>query len=160
MKNCGVYPGSFDPITNGHIDVIKRSLTFLDRVILAISSSPRKCPFFSLEERREMAMEIFRDNGRVEVDVFNGLLVSYMREKKINVILRGLRAVSDFEYEFQLAAANRNLDKNIETVFLMPGEEFSFISSSLVREIASLHGDISGFVPGAVSEMVRKKFSY
>ena len=142
MERVAVYPGSFDPVTNGHIDVIEKSLSFLDRVIVAVSTYPRKNFLFNVEERMGFINEIYRDNKKVEVDRFDGLLVNYLNHKNINIIIRGLRAVSDFEYEFQMALTNRRLDRKIETVFLMPGEEFFFISSSIVKEVAFLKGDI------------------
>lgn len=159
MKSKGIYPGSFDPLTNGHIDVIKRGLTFLDRVTVAIAAHSQKPSFFTPEERKGIIEEVFAGCERVEVEIFDGLLVSYMHEKKTNVVIRGLRAVSDFEYEFQLATANRTLDKNIETIFLMPAQEFFFISASLVKEIAMLEGDISAFVPEVVARVLREKIN-
>lgn len=158
MKKTAVYPGSFDPITNGHIDVIKKSLTFVDKVIVAVADHSRKTPFFTTDERVELIRDVYRKNKRVEVDKFDGLLVNYLKKKRIHIILRGLRAVSDFEYEFQMVLANRKLDSKTETVFLMPGEEFFFISSSIVKEIAGLKGDVSTFVPEVVCKALRKKF--
>jgi len=155
-----VYPGSFDPITNGHIDVIKRALAFFDKVIVAVSAHSRKNLLFTTEERVNLIRDVYNRNKRVEVDSFNGLLVDYLRDKGIKLIVRGLRAVSDFEYEFQMALANRKLDSSIETVFLMPGEEFFFISSSVVKEIASLKGDVSSMVPEVVYKALKKKFNY
>lgn len=160
MEKIAVYPGSFDPVTNGHIDVVKKSFAFIDRVIVAVADHSRKNPLFSTEERVELMRSVFINDNRVEVDRFNGLLVNYLEKKHIRIILRGLRAVSDFEYEFQMVLANRKLDSGIETVFLMPGEEFFFISSSIVREIAALKGDVSTLVPEVVSDALRKKFKY
>ncbi len=160
MERIAVYPGSFDPITMGHIDVIERSLGFVDRVVVAVTNHSRKNSLFTIEERVALIRTIYDKSKRVEVDRFNGLLVNYMKKKRINIILRGLRAVSDFEYEFQMLLANRKLDSRIETVFLMPGEEFFFISSSIVKEIASLKGDVSMFVPEVVAEALKKKFKY
>ncbi len=157
VEKIAVYPGSFDPITNGHIDVIEKGLSFLDRVIIAVSTYPRKNFLFTVEERIDLIKGIYRGHKKVEVDKFDGLLVDYLHTRDINLILRGLRAVSDFEYEFQMALTNRILDKNIETVFLMPGEEFFFISSSLVKEIAFLKGDISKFVPLSIKDALMKK---
>lgn len=157
VEKIAVYPGSFDPITNGHIDVIEKGLSFLDRVIIAVSTYPRKNFLFTVEERINLIKGIYRGHKKVEVDKFDGLLVDYLHTRDINLILRGLRAVSDFEYEFQMALTNRILDKNIETVFLMPGEEFFFISSSLVKEIAFLKGDISKFVPLSIKDALMKK---
>ena len=160
MKKIAVYPGSFDPITRGHIDLIERSLEFVDKVIVAVADHSRKNLLFTTEERVNLIRAVYCKNKRVEVDKFDGLLVDYLKKKHINIILRGLRAVSDFEYEFQMALTNRKLDSKIETVFLMPGEEFFFISSSLVKEIAGLKGDVSMFVPAVVSSALRKKFKY
>jgi len=160
MKKIAVYPGSFDPITNGHVDVIEKSLAFIDKVIVAVADHSRKNPLFSVKERVDLIKGVYRNNSRVEVDKFDGLLVNYLEKKGINIILRGLRAVSDFEYEFQMVLANRKLDRKIETVFLMPGEEFFFISSSVVKEIAVLKGDVSTFVPKIVSDALKKKFKY
>jgi pantetheine-phosphate adenylyltransferase len=158
MKKTAVYPGSFDPITNGHMNVIEKSLTLFDRVIVTVADHSRKNPLFNTEERVGLIESVYGRNKRVEVDRFDGLLVNYLKRKRINTILRGLRAVSDFEYEFQMVLANRKLDSRIETVFIMPGEEFFFISSSIVREIAGLKGDVSTFVPKVVSEALKRKF--
>jgi pantetheine-phosphate adenylyltransferase len=160
MKKIAVYPGSFDPITRGHVDLIERSLEFVDKVIVAVADHSRKNLLFTTEERVKLIETVYCKSKRVEVDKFDGLLVDYLKKKRINIILRGLRAVSDFEYEFQMALTNRKLNSRIETVFLMPGEEFFFISSSLVKEIAGLKGDVSMFVPEVVSSALRKKFKY
>ncbi|MCX8082176.1 MAG: pantetheine-phosphate adenylyltransferase [bacterium] len=161
MKDkIAVYPGSFDPITNGHIDVIKRALTFVDKIIIAVSDYSRKNLLFTAEERVNFIKAVYQENKRIEVDSFKGLLVDYIKRRKVNIIIRGLRAVSDFEYEFQMVLANRKLDRNIETVFIMPGEEFFFISSSIVKEIAFLKGDVSGMVPEIVVKALKKKFNY
>lgn len=157
-KKIAVYPGSFDPITNGHIDVIEKSLMFVDRVVVAVADHSKKDILFTTEERVELIKKVYSNNRRVEVDRFDGLLVNYLRKKRITIILRGLRAVSDFEYEFQMVLANRKLDRRIETVFLMPGEEFFFISSSVVKEIAGFKGDVSTFVPEVVAEALKNKF--
>ena len=158
--NIAVYPGSFDPITNGHIDVINRSLTFIDKIVVAVSDYSRKNLLFTTEERVGLIKEVYQKNTKVEVDSFKGLLVNYLKKREINVIIRGMRAVSDFEYEFQMALSNRKLDSSIETVFIMPGEEFFFISSSVVKEIAFLRGDVSGMVPDVVVKALKKKFQY
>lgn len=160
MNSKAVYPGSFDPITNGHIDVIKRSLKIVDKVIIAVSSFQRKNFLFTLKERIEMIKETFKGEERVEVDSFDGLLVDYLKKKNLNLIVRGLRAISDFEYEFQMALTNRKLNKEIETIFIMPGEEYFFISSTLVKEIAKLKGQISCFVPSVVEKKLKEKFNY
>ncbi|RKY30612.1 MAG: pantetheine-phosphate adenylyltransferase [Candidatus Omnitrophota bacterium] len=160
MNSKAVYPGSFDPITNGHIDVIKRSLKIVDKVIIAVSSFQRKNFLFTLKERIEMIKETFKGDERIEVDSFDGLLVNYLKKKNLNLIVRGLRAISDFEYEFQMALTNRKLNKEIETIFIMPGEEYFFISSTLVKEIAKLKGQISCFVPSVVEKKLKEKFNY
>ena len=160
MNKIAVYPGSFDPITNGHIDVVKRSLKFLDKIIIAVSTFPRKNFLFTVEERMNFIKEIFKDEEKVEVDSFDGLLVDYMKKKGVNIIIRGLRAISDFEYEFQMALTNRKMNRDVDTVFLMPGEEFFYISSTLVKEIAKLKGNISCFVPKVVEKALREKFNY
>lgn len=159
-EKVAVYPGSFDPITNGHIDVIKRALTFADKVIVAVSAYSRKELLFTTEERVNLIRAVYKGNKKVEGDSFNGLLVDYLKKRGIHLVIRGLRAVSDFEYEFQMALTNRKLYRDIETVFLMPGEEFFFISSSIVKEIASLKGDVSGMVPEVVAKALKKKFNY
>ncbi|MBN1446086.1 MAG: pantetheine-phosphate adenylyltransferase [Candidatus Omnitrophica bacterium] len=160
MKRIAIYPGSFDPITKGHMDVIERGLSFMDKVIVSVADYSRKHLLFTTEERVNLIKNIYRGNDRVEVDKFDGLLVDYLDKKGINIILRGLRAVSDFEYEFQMVLANRKLNSKMETVFLTPGEEYFFISSSIVKEIASLKGDVSRLVPEVVVQALRKKFNY
>ncbi len=141
-----LYPGTFDPITNGHSDIVGRAEELFDKVIVAVAANPGKSPAFTLDERVELAREVLSGHDRVEVIEFDSLLVNFAHVCGASVILRGLRAVSDFEYEFQLAGMNRRLAPDIETVFLTPGEQFAYISSSLVREIASLGGDVSDFV--------------
>lgn len=160
MKKIAVYPGSFDPITKGHMDVIERGLSFMDKVIVSVADYSRKNLLFTTEERVELIKSIYSGNDRVEVDKFDGLLVDYLEKKGINIMLRGLRAVSDFEYEFQMVLANRKLNSKIETVFLTPGEEYFFISSSIVKEIAGLKGDVSRFAPETVVQALKKKFNY
>jgi pantetheine-phosphate adenylyltransferase len=150
MKITAIYPGTFDPITNGHVDLVQRACRLFDHVVVAIAAGSAKAPVFSLDERVALAREVLRDCDNMEVCGFDSLLVDFMQEKGARVIIRGLRAVSDFEYEFQLASMNRKLAPEVETVFLTPAEQFSFISSSLVREIASLGGDVSSFVPASV----------
>ena len=152
-----IYPGSFDPLTNGHLSLIQRGLQMFDRLIVAIAVNPKKVPLFSLEERRELIREACQD-PRVEVDSFQGLLVEYAKQRKVSVLIRGLRAVSDFEYEFQLANMNRKLAPGIETVFMMTGEDYFYISSQLVREVASLGGDVTGLVPENVHAKLVAKF--
>ena len=157
MQRTAIYPGTFDPITNGHADLIHRAAECFEHVIVAVADSTSKNTRFTLAERVGLAREVVRQAGNVEIRTFGGLLVEFAREQGAQVILRGLRAVSDFEYEFQLASMNRKLAPNIETMFLTPDEGYTFISSSLVREIAALGGDVSGFVHPAVEAALRKK---
>ncbi|SES99503.1 pantetheine-phosphate adenylyltransferase [Stigmatella erecta] len=152
-----IYPGSFDPLTNGHLSLIQRGLKMFDRLIVAIAVNPKKTPLFSLEERKVLIREACQDD-RVEVDSFQGLLVEYAKQRQVHVLIRGLRAVSDFEYEFQLANMNRKLAPGIETVFMMTGEDYFYISSQLVREVASLGGDVTGLVPANVNAKLLEKF--
>ena len=156
---AAIYPGTFDPVTNGHIDLVMRASRIFDRVVLAVADSKGKTPLFSLEERIWLAKESVSDIKGVEVVGFQCLLVECARKKNVGVILRGLRAVSDFEFEFQLAGMNRHLDKELETMFLTPSEKYAFISSSVIREIAKLGGDISPFVPETVKTALIEKFS-
>jgi len=158
MKNIAVYAGTFDPVTHGHIDVIQRASRIFDEVIVAIAGSAKKQPLFSLDERVALASSIVADYKNVTVKGFDSLLLDFAKEHQANVILRGLRAVADFDYEFQLASMNRFLNPNIESMFLMPAEKYMYISSSLVREIASLGGDVSGFVPAEVVRALQKKY--
>ncbi len=153
-----IYPGSFDPPTNGHLSLIHRALRMFDKVIVAIAHNPKKTPFFTVEERKELLLEAVNKDPRVEVDAFEGLLVDYARRRKVNVMMRGLRAVSDFEYEFQMANMNRKLDKELETVFVMTGEDYFYISSQLVREVASLGGNVEDLVPPNVLAKLRQHF--
>ena len=156
MKRNAVYPGTFDPITNGHHDLVRRAASIFDHVIVAIAANPNKTPLFSLEKRVELARRVLQDVGNVEVQGYSGLTVDFARQHQGAVIVRGLRAVSDFEFEFQLATMTRHLDRGIETVFLTPQEPFSFISSTLVREIAMLGGDVSAFVDPIVEAALKK----
>ena len=158
MAITAVYPGTFDPITNGHLDIIRRASKMFDRVILAIADNPEKGPLFSLEERKRLAEENLTGIDHVTVVGFSGLLIDLARSTNSSVILRGLRAVSDFEYEFQLASMNRKLDPEIETLFLTPTESFTFVSASLVKEIARHGGDVSKFVGPNVLEALQAKF--
>jgi pantetheine-phosphate adenylyltransferase len=153
-----IYPGSFDPLTNGHLSIISRGLQAFDSLIVAIANNPKKTPLFSVTERYELLRQACGDDKRVEVDHFDGLLVEYVKSKKVNIILRGLRAVSDFEYEFQLANMNRKLAPDIDTVFMMTGEDNFYISSQLVREVASFGGNVSGLVPANVLAKLKEKF--
>ena len=153
-----IYPGSFDPLTFGHIDVIERSLRLFDQVVVAIITNPSKQPLFTVEERREMLEEIVKKRfPKVEVDVFHGLLVDYAKRKKAQAIVRGIRAVADYEYEFQMALMNRRLASQIETVFMMPAEHYIYLSSRLVKEIAELGGSVKGLVPDIVEKRLRKR---
>ncbi|MCK7595280.1 pantetheine-phosphate adenylyltransferase [Pseudomarimonas salicorniae] len=153
-----IYPGTFDPVTNGHTDLVARAAPLFERIVVGVAESPGKGPGFSLEERIELTQLALGGIAHVEVRGFNTLLADFVREVGAGVLLRGLRAVSDFEYEFQLASMNRHLIPNVETLFLTPAEQYSFISSSLVREIARLGGDVSGFVHPAVHEALRRKW--
>ncbi len=150
MAVGAMYPGTFDPITNGHVDLARRAAKLFDRVVVAVAASPHKIPMFSLEERISLARQALGDAPNITVDGYAGLTVDYVREHGLKAIIRGLRAVSDFEYEFALAAMNRHLRTDVETIFLTPAEEYTFISSTFVREISGLGGDISPFVPPVV----------
>jgi len=152
-----IYPGTFDPITNGHIDLVQRAARLFDKVVLGVAESAGKQPVIPVQERIQLARDALSAIPRVEVCGFNILLVEFVRQQRASVIIRGLRAVSDFEYEFQLASMNRHLDAEIETVFLTPAEQYSYISSSLVREIAKLGGDVTSFVPANVAAALRKR---
>ncbi|MDP2838692.1 MAG: pantetheine-phosphate adenylyltransferase [Syntrophales bacterium] len=159
MKKIAVYPGSFDPITNGHVDIIKRGLGVFDELIVLIAYNPNKKTIFSLEERVEMIREVIRDFTNVRVDSFDGLLVEYVKVAGANVILRGLRALSDFEYEFQLALINRRLNRDVETVFLMTGYKWFYTSSTIINEAASLGGSVKGLVPEIVNQKLQERYS-
>ena len=154
-----IYPGTFDPITNGHVDMITRSLRMFERVIVAIAINPKKTPLFSLEERISLIQQCFTGNNRVETDTTSGLIVEYAMQKKACAIIRGLRAVSDFDYELQLALMNRKLERRMETVFLMTGFRWIYISSSVIKDAARHGGDVSGMVPAHVLAALKKKFS-
>jgi pantetheine-phosphate adenylyltransferase len=153
----GVYPGTFDPITRGHSDIIARSLRVFDRVIVAVAPNPNKRPLFDLAERVEMARLVTKEFARVEVEAFDGLLVKYVRHHGAQAVIRGLRATSDFEYEFQMALINRKLDNQVETVFFMPSEEYSYLTSSIIKEVASLGGALHDFVHPEVAERLRHR---
>jgi pantetheine-phosphate adenylyltransferase len=154
-----IYPGSFDPLTNGHLSLIHRGLKMFDSLIVAIAVNPKKSPLFSVEERKDLIRGAIGDDPRVEVDDFQGLLVDYAKKRNINVVLRGLRAVSDFEFEFQLANMNRRLSPELETVFMMTGEDYFYISSNLVREVASFGGNVESAVPPNVLERLKAKYA-
>lgn len=158
MKRIAVYPGTFDPVTNGHVDLVERTLRMFDRVIVAIAANPKKAPLFTLDERIDMFRQAIGKRKNVEIEGFDCLLVDYMKRKKAVGLIRGLRAVSDFEYELQLALMNRRLDSEVETVFMMPSEEYSFITSTIVKEAASYGGDVSSLVPKVVVQNLRRKF--
>lgn len=153
-----IYPGTFDPVTFGHLDVLERAASLFDKIIISVASGTSKAALFTPEERADMLKNTISRNANIEIDIFKGLLVDYAEKKKASVIIRGLRAISDFEYEFQMALTNRKISPEIETVFLMPNEKFSYISSTLVKEIAAYNGSLSAFVPGYVEAKLRSKF--
>ena len=157
MNNKAVYPGTFDPMTLGHEDLVRRAARLFDRIILAIADSRAKKPFFTLDERVEMASEVLKDVPNVEVIGFSGLLMKFVQQHKARVVVRGLRAVSDFEYEFQLAGMNRGLYPDVETLFLTPGEQYMFVSATIMREISILGGDVSKFVHPHVAKRLKSK---
>jgi pantetheine-phosphate adenylyltransferase len=159
MSTLAVYPGSFDPVTNGHVDIIARGGRLFDRIIVAILINAEKAPLFTIEERVEIARAVFKEQRNVEIDTFDGLLVDYMERRRADVIVRGLRAVSDFEFEFQMALMNRRLDSKIETVFMMPAEQYTYISSRLIKEVFTLGGRVHGLVPDIVEARLREKVS-
>ena len=152
-----LYPGSFDPLTMGHVDIIQRGSALFDTIIVAVSENVSKKPLFSVDERLEMIRDTFQASGNVEADVFSGLLVNYAASREASTIVRGIRAISDFEYEFQMALMNRRLAPTIETVFMMPAEEYSYVSSRLVKEVASLGGNVTGLVPEGVEARLIKR---
>ncbi|MFA6636215.1 MAG: pantetheine-phosphate adenylyltransferase [Candidatus Omnitrophota bacterium] len=156
MTRTAVYPGTFDPITYGHIDVIRRVSSLYDKVLVAVAESEEKSPLFSVKDRVEMIKDSVQDLSNVGVESFQGLAVAYARAKSSRVVVRGLRMISDFEYEFQMALTNRKLDPEIETVFMMPNEDFSYLSSRLIKEVARLGADVSAFVPGNVVIKLRE----
>lgn len=158
MKKIAICPGTFDPITNGHIDLVKRGLRIFDEVIIAITTATKKQPLFTIDKRLELIKGAVKGLKNVRVESFDGLLVNYVRSKKGVAVIRGLRAVSDFEYELQMALMNRRLDLNIEAVFMMPSEEYSFLTSTIVKEIASFGGSVKGLVPEVVEKALKEKF--
>ena len=157
--SVAIYPGSFDPVTNGHLDLIGRGEQMFDRLIVAVLSNVEKQPLFSVAERVDMLKEVTKKWDTVEVDVFEGLLVDYARKRGAGVILRGIRAVSDYEYELQMALMNRKLEPRLETVFMLPGESYSYLSARLVRQLAQFGGPLAGFVPPLVEQRLREKVS-
>jgi pantetheine-phosphate adenylyltransferase len=159
MKLTAVYPGTFDPITNGHIDILSRGGRMFDRIIVAILRNPDKDPLFPLEERAEILKSVVSRWSNVEVESFDGLLVEFARDRGAQVIVRGLRALSDFEYEFQMTLMNQRLEPGIQTVFMMPSETYSYVSSRLVKEVARLGGDVTGLVPAEVVTRLKKRFA-
>jgi len=159
MERIAVYPGSFDPITNGHVSLVKRALQMFDKIIIAVASNPEKKPFFTLDERLEMVSKSVKDYPNVMVKSFGGLLVEFVEKCNSNIILRGLRAVSDFESEFQLALMNRRLNRKIQSVFLMTDYRWLYLSSTIIKEAARLGGPIEGLVPDIVEKKLRERFS-
>lgn len=159
MKKIAIYPGTFDPITNGHLDLVARAEQIFDEVIIAVSDNPRKNPLFSTQERMALVTEAVQDIPHVHVESFDDLLVNFVARKNAKFVIRGLRAVSDFEYEFQLASANRRMDSNVETIFLTPQESNYFISSSLVREISYYGGAVESFVPAHIQAALKNKYA-
>ena len=157
MSTLAVYPGSFDPLTNGHVDIITRGARLFDRIVVAILVNAEKNPLFTMDERVDIARAVFKAHPNVEVDTFEGLLVDYMERRKAQVVVRGLRAISDFEFEFQMALMNRRLKPQIETVFMMPAEQYTYISSRLIKEVFSLGGRVEGLVPELVEARLRDK---
>jgi pantetheine-phosphate adenylyltransferase len=150
MENKAMYPGSFDPITNGHVDIIRRGLKIFDRILVAVLENPKKNPLLTTKERVALIRKIFKNQETVEVKSFHGLLVEFAGKNRTNTVIRGLRAISDFEYEFQMALTNRKLAPSIGTVFLVPHEKYTYLNSTIVREVARLGGDVTGFVPPSV----------
>src|ERR1051325_195622 len=156
-SRVAIYPGSFDPLTNGHVDIIERGSRIFDSIIVAILANVEKTPLFSEKERIDIIRDVFKDRANVKVETFNGLLVDYAKQKEAHVIVRGLRAVSDFEYEFQMALMNRHLEPTLETVFMMPAEQYTYLSSRLIKEGFSLVGEVRGLVPSTVEQWMRRK---
>jgi pantetheine-phosphate adenylyltransferase len=160
VKKMAIYPGSFDPITNGHLSILRRSLTIFDSVTIAVASQPRKSTLFTLEERMEMIKESTKNDKKVFVDSFQGLLVDYVKRKEANVILRGMRALSDFEYEFQMSLMNRKLSRDIQTIFMMTDYKWLYTSSTIIKEAASYGGAIQGLVPDIVCQRLKERYGY
>ena len=159
-KKIAIYPGTFDPITNGHLDIIQRAVNLFDSVIVAVTTNPSKIPLFAVEERIDMIRKCMGDLERVSVEPFDGLLMDYARRKQANVVVRGLRAITDFEYEFQMALVNRKLAGDIVTLFLMPNEKYTYLNSTIVKELAKFSGDVGSFVPEIVKVRLADKFKH
>jgi pantetheine-phosphate adenylyltransferase len=159
MNKTGICPGTFDPFTNGHLDIVQRSLRIFENVVIAVAANPKKKPLFDIEKRTALIQESIGGLKNIEVEAFDGLLIDYARGRKGIAIVRGLRAVSDFEYEMQMALMNRRLDNQIETVFMMPSDEYSFLTSTMVKEVASLGGRIDGLVPECVEKALKEQFA-
>ncbi len=157
MKTA-IYPGTFDPITNGHLDILERAMNLFDKIIVSIAKNSSKNPLFTEDERSALIRQVVKQYKQVEVDAFEGLLVDYAKKKKATAVVRGLRAISDFEYEMQMALMNRKLNPDVQTVFLMPNEKYTYLNSSIVREISRLGGDVTDFVPLTVKEALDRKF--
>ena len=158
MKKIAVYPGSFDPITYGHVDIIKRGLTIFDEIIVAVARNSQKNALFTTDERVGLIEEVVKEEERVTVDTFSGLLIDYVSSRRAHVIIRGLRAISDFEYEFQIAQMNSSIGQQIETLFMMTSLQYGYLSSSIVKEVCSLNGDIDKFVPPEINKAMRQKY--
>ncbi len=158
MRNIAVYPGSFDPITNGHVDIIQRGLKVFDKMIVAVLENPEKSPLFTTKERIEMIHQVFTEEKNIKVKAFHGLLVDFAKKNRARIVIRGLRAISDFEYEFQMALMNRKLNPEIETFFMMPNVSYTYLSSKLVKEIFMLGGCLKDLVPKFVEKKIREKF--
>jgi len=156
-QRTAIYPGTFDPITYGHLDIIERAVRIFDKVIVAVADNVSKSPLFSIEERVEMIRDSVRDIPRVEVDAFHSLIIDYCHKRGATALIRGLRAISDFEYEFQMALINRKIGEDVESVFLMPKEKYTYLSSSMIKEIAAFGGDVSCFVPDSVQKRLKEK---
>lgn len=158
MKKVAVYPGSFDPITYGHLDIIRRGMSIFDEIIIAVARNSQKNSLFTTEERVDLIRDVLKDEGRVTVDTFSGLLIDYVSSRGAHVIIRGLRAISDFEYEFQIAQMNSTIGRQIETLFMMTSLQYGYLSSSIVKEVCSLNGDIDLFVPPEIKAALKKKY--